>query len=155
MEPIRPERFVVVAISIVLVLYAGSLLAPVATVLTTNNNKSEIWSGWQVLGIGWLGLVFRNFAWLANALAGAAIMCLWVGFRRWGAAFSVLAFAAAWDLFRFNSQSVLADEGGGCCRQIVELHIGAWLWLLSLGILLLSALVLLFRPGMPSKERMS
>ena len=69
MEPIRPERFVVVAISIVLVLYAGSLLAPVATVLTTNNNKSEIWSGWQVLGIGWLGLVFRNFAWLANALA--------------------------------------------------------------------------------------
>ena len=119
--------------------WAASLALPVATF---GNGQGEIWSGWTVLMLGWLGFFLGQFAWIANFLFAVALIMLVRGRPPlvWGMMVGVLtsslaAHALSWnDVFRTGggTMPVLSYGPGYDLWIVVTLAAGLALCLASL-----------------------
>ncbi len=103
--------------------WTASLALPVATI---GEGTGELWHGWAVLLLGWLGFFLGQYAWAANLLFAMALILLVRGRPPliWGLMIGVLtsllaAHALAWtDVHR---------SGGGTV-PILAYWSGYYLW---------------------------
>jgi hypothetical protein len=120
--------------------WAASLALPVATF---GEAQGELWYGWTVLVLGWLGFFLGQFAWAANLLFAAALVLLVRGRPPlvWGLMIGVLtsllaAHALSWTTIYQTgggTASVLAYWSGYYLWVLVTFAGGAALCLASLG----------------------
>ncbi|HZG46668.1 MAG TPA: hypothetical protein VEZ41_10475 [Allosphingosinicella sp.] len=113
-------------ISIILGLgWAASLALPVATL---GDGQGELWYGWTVLLLGWLGIFLGQFAWIANFLFAAALLLLVRGRPPlvWGMMIGVLTSLLAAHAL---SWTTIYQTGGGTA-PILAYWSGFYLWVL-------------------------
>ena len=114
-------------ISIVLGLaWAASLALPAATF---GNEQGELWYGWAVLLLGWLGFFLGEFAWAANFLFAAALILLVRGRPPlvWGMMIGVLTSMLAADALTWNQ----VYQTGGGVAPVLAYWSGYYLWVLA------------------------
>jgi hypothetical protein len=114
--------------SIALVLglgWAASLALPVATF---GDAHGELWYGWAVLLLGWLGFFLGQFGWIANLLFAATIILLVRGRPPlvWGLMIGVLTSLLAAHALSWTS---IYQTGGGTA-PIMAYWSGYYLWVL-------------------------
>jgi hypothetical protein len=112
------------AVALVLGLgWAASLALPVATF---GGGAGEIWYGWAVLLLGWLGVFLGQFAWVANFLFAAVIILLVRGRPPlvWGLMIGVLTSLLAAHAL---SWTTIFRTGGGTA-PVLGYGLGYDLW---------------------------
>ena len=120
-------------------LYALSLASPaflfIKTLALTGSNTAspDVWSGLNVLLIGWLGVLILQFGWLANPFYYLSLYFLRA--RRWQAVIAssgiAIVIAVVNTLLLFK-QTVPGDEGGVTKLNLQRLELGYYLWATSL-----------------------
>ncbi len=99
-----------------------------------SKDPPDIWRGWEVLILGWLGLFYMQPAWLANFLILPLFACLW--FRKWKACGILAAIAVALALTSFSCIGLYLprDEGGVQHLRVAPLRIGFCFWVSSFAV---------------------
>lgn len=118
-------------------LYAIALALP-AIVFNQVESKDppDIWRGWEVLILGWLGLFYMQPAWLANFLILPILVCCWL--RKWKACGILAAIAIALALTSFCCLGLYLprDEGGIQHLRVAALGSGFYFWVISFAVCL-------------------
>jgi hypothetical protein len=98
------------------------------------------WPAWTILLSGALlvNSSYANIAWLANPVLFAA---WWAIFKRKAAAALVLSFAALALAASFLLAGEVVTNEAGFARPITGYRIGYWLWLASMALACLAALL--------------
>jgi hypothetical protein len=136
------SRLGVLAASLILYLIACALPA-----LYLAGDRTQTMRGVEVLALGWQGLLIGQFAWFANGPWLISLFLVW--FRRplTAAVLAFLAFALAQDTWRLFGQEIPADEGGVNQFYLERLGPGAYLWMASIALVVVGALVIRLRSG--------
>jgi hypothetical protein len=133
-----PTRAIVRTLLIVSILfYAISLTQPAYHVV--NGNPRLVYSGWNVLTIGWLGAFEGKFAWFANPV----LVSVWI-FAAKGRNSRAIATASVALLLALSfllNRQISVDEAGHY-GQIIHDGLGYWCWLASIALAFVAALVL-------------
>jgi len=113
-----------------------------ALVFLKTGGGTEQWPGFQVLVVGWLGILVEQFAWCANLVM--ALSLIFLLFRRWLAAaiLALVALAIAADTLLLFSHEVPADEGNVNKLQLVHLGPGFYFWVASMVVVVVGAIIL-------------
>lgn len=128
------RNYLVVLVS--LAVYLGSLFLPVFEF----QSHSPV-QGFEVLLLGWLGLLALNPAWLANPAFFVSLVLLLI--RKYRSA-SIFSFCAVLlGLASFFAKDWYFDESSG--TPITGLGTAFYVWMASLGLLLLGSLWLSIR----------
>jgi hypothetical protein len=93
-------------------------------------DNPEAWAAsWGLLLIGWMGVYFGVFAWLANPL----LLLSWMLFlrRKFGAAFVGSAAALLFALSFLLHSTIVASEAP-TYEPVTGYGLGYWLWLASM-----------------------
>jgi hypothetical protein len=137
-RPSHPARFIVLGIS--LILFSIACLLPALVFL--GNSGTDIWQGYRILFLGWMGPMFGQFAWCANPLLLVSMVTLVI--RRWVITIvvSILTLFLAANTFLLFFQEVPADEAGVNMLELQYLHVGAYLWFVSILTILIGAVIL-------------
>lgn len=124
-----------------LALYLIACACPALT-FRRNAGDIEVWPGFQVLAVGWLGLLYEQFAWYANPVM--VLSFIFLLFRRWPttAVIALVALAIAANTLRLFSQEFPADEAGVNKIRLEHLGIGFYFWVASLLAVIVGALIL-------------
>ena len=106
--------------------WAASLALPVATF---GEAQGELWYGWSVLLLGWLGFFLGQFAWIANALFAAALIMLVRGRPPlvWGLMIGVLTSLLAVHALSWTE----VYQNGGGTAPVLAYWSGYYLWVLA------------------------
>jgi hypothetical protein len=113
------------AVAIVLGLgWAASLALPVARL---GDGAGELWQGWTVLMLGWLGFFLGQFAWLANLLFATALVLLVRGRPPlvWGIMIGVLTSMLAAHALSWTS----VYREGGSTAPVLSYGSGYYVWI--------------------------
>lgn len=137
-RPSSPVRFIVLGIS--LILFSIACLLPALVFL--GNSGIDTWQGYRILAFGWMGPMFGQFAWCANPLLLISMVTLII--RRWVITIvvSILTLLLAANTFLLFFQEVPADEAGVNMLELQYLHVGAYLWFVSILTILIGAVIL-------------
>jgi hypothetical protein len=137
-RPSSPARFIVLGVS--LILFSIACLLPALVFL--GNSGTDIWQGYRILVFGWMGPMFGQFAWCANPLLLISMVTLVL--RRWviTIVISILTLLLAANTFLLFFQEVPADEAGVNMLELQYLHVGAYLWFVSILTILIGAVIL-------------
>jgi hypothetical protein len=101
-------------------------------------DNPEAWSAsWGLLLIGWMGIYFGVFAWLANPLLVLSWMLCVRG--KHGAALIVSTAAVLFALSFLLHRTIVADEAP-TYKAVTGYGLGYWLWLASMLIMAAGAL---------------
>jgi hypothetical protein len=121
------------------VAFAGSMMpAPFSTAARGATDAEGYASGLLLLLFGWIGVIDGTFEWFANPLLGLAWLLTLLGRHRDGAGFGACALGLALS-FAWRDR-VMVDEAGH--RDFVaSLNAGYWLWVLSMLLTVVAALV--------------
>lgn len=106
--------------------------------------NGTIWDGSYVLLFGWFGLVYFQFAWLANVIYPASLLCLALGWRLAASLVAAVQVFVACDMLSFPGAVIYLDEAGVNKSAVAGFSMGAWVWLAALALPLLA--ILLPRP---------
>jgi hypothetical protein len=103
--------------------WAASLALPVATF---GEGSGELWYGWTMLLLGWLGFFLGQFAWLANLLFAAALVLLARGRPPlvWGMMLGALTSMLAVHALSWTK----VHRTGGGTVDVLAYGSGYWLW---------------------------
>jgi hypothetical protein len=103
--------------------WAASLALPVATL---GDGPGELWYGWAVLLLGWLGFFLGQFAWVANLLFAMALVMLVRGRPPlvWGLMIGVLTSMLAAHALSWTS----VFREGGSIAPVLAYGTGYYLW---------------------------
>ena len=124
-------------------LWLVSLFLPAFGVYSSTVEQLEIWMGFSVLLVGWLGPIALNFAWFSNAgfLAASAILLssntrinLWL----------MVSLLLSFDAIRFSELPSTVSQ-----KEIYGLGWGAAVWILAMVTCIFAALIRLSE--VPSK----
>lgn len=116
-----------------LVLYGLSLAVPAFEFVQPYNRGLENWYGWKVLLMGWLGVFFYQFGWLANPLYIVNLGLLAKRLWRPTTILGIVTLAVGLNtLFLFNQK--VPYDGSGATAQLKSLQIGFYFWIVSLSI---------------------
>ncbi|MES2442871.1 MAG: hypothetical protein V4574_08575 [Pseudomonadota bacterium] len=97
-------------------------------------------NGWWFLVIGWMGLLFGEFAWLANFVL-YLVLGLLVARRQYPVLLMVLAVFLVIVVFGELGRTTMVDNEGGIAREIGQRFAGFYLWIAAIGGGALMALV--------------
>jgi hypothetical protein len=101
--------------------------------------NGAVWSGAQLLGLGWLGVLSGQFAWLANFF-WLGSMGFTLGRRPMIAlALAVGAVAIGLHMLALPGMVIPLDEGGVNQTSAAALAPGAWVWISALAAAALGA----------------
>lgn len=108
------------------------LVACATPALVFSGRGTVTWFGFEALAMGWLGIFFSQFAWLANPLLPFA--WLLVLFRRWTGAVvtTAVALLVAATTFMLYGAEIPGDEGGVTKLYFEYPHVGFAFWILSM-----------------------
>jgi hypothetical protein len=137
-RPSNPARFIILGVS--LLLFSIACLLP--SLVFFGNSGTDIWQGYRILFLGWMGPMFGQFAWCANPLLLVSMVTLVI--RRWviTIVISILTLLLAANTFLLFFQEVPADEAGVNMLELQYLHVGAYLWFVSILTILIGAVIL-------------
>jgi hypothetical protein len=128
-----------------LVLFLASLTQNGFCLLSHSTNECNGAPGWSLVALGWLQILvisevgpFVALAWLANPFLVAAWTCLLSSRRT--AALVLAAISGLLALSFLLGRSAQISEGGGP-DPITSYGAGYWLWLGSIGLAFLSAVL--------------
>jgi hypothetical protein len=124
-----------IALSASVALFLGSL-ATECFYVDRNGIADSYGIGMMLLLIGWLGVLTAIPAWLANPALLMAWATLFV--RQRLVAVVVAGLALGFSLSFLAQRDILVNEGGGK-SAIVGYGPGYWLWIASIGVLLVGA----------------
>jgi hypothetical protein len=99
----------------------------------------DVYLGYEVLLMGWMGAFLGQFAWFANLFW---LLSLFLAFlRRWILTLIAVALAlfVASDAFSFIGANVPLDEANVNSMTFLQYHVGFYFWLVSLAIVGLGA----------------
>uniref|UniRef100_B8HZP2 Uncharacterized protein n=1 Tax=Cyanothece sp. (strain PCC 7425 / ATCC 29141) TaxID=395961 RepID=B8HZP2_CYAP4 len=116
-----------------LILYGLSLAFPAFEFLHSRGPRIEVWPGWQVLFMGWLGIFFYQVGWYANPLYIISIGLWWGRVWKGVAVLGTIAIVLGLNTFFLFYQRVYAD-GAGATLQLQSLKIGFYFWIVSISI---------------------
>jgi len=86
-------------------------------------------AGWEALLFGWMGVLYGQFAWLANPLYAVALFCSAVARGRWVTLLSLgCVFIGVLTVTLFFTE-LPADESNVRKLRLQSLGPGAWLWM--------------------------
>lgn len=102
-----------------------------------NESGREIWSGLQIVIMGWLELLLGHIAWLANPLLAVAAVCLIFQKRLATVIFALLALLLSLETFTLFSGSLPGDEADVNRLYLHQLREGAFFWWGSLIVMLI------------------
>jgi len=130
------------------VVYLASLTCPQAFCVSGN---CTAWPGYGALLFGWLtvGQCWANSTWLANPLLLLAWILIVLG-RRIPAAVSAVAALAVSASFLAADKVIVND--GGFELMMTGVRLAYWLWLVSMAIALVAALLCAKQPDRSSAE---
>jgi hypothetical protein len=142
MQPPNPgwrDRLVVLFISMGLFLIA---CASPALAFKRTSSDMEVWPGFQVLMMGWLGLLFKQIAWYANPVMVLSLIFLLC--RRWLAAtvIALAALALAANTLVLFSTELPADEANVNKLRLEYLGPGFYSWVASIVAIIIGAIIL-------------
>lgn len=132
-EALKEEKFK----NISKILLGLSLLLYVASCLTTalifkrEGAPDEFMPGWNVLAVGWVGVLLNQWGWFANPFWLVALVC---GFLRFFKAGKIIVCTglviSVVSIVMLYSQEIPANEGMvGPPSKLSSLGIGFWLWM--------------------------
>ncbi len=122
------------------VLYGVCLYSEALTLSTRHLNTTEILTGYAVLEVGAVAVLYGQFAWLAN-VALCASWAYALGNKPDPVLYtSAVALLLSLHTLQFN-QSQITDKSGSCCLQIDHLHIGFYFWLASISAMVAASFV--------------
>lgn len=124
-KPSWKPRLLVLAISLAFYLTACALPA-----MTLENR--DVWYGWATLLMGWMGLFIGQFGWLANFPYLAALITLLCRQWRTTAILTAVAFLIGLHAFALLNREIPLDEGGVNKGTIVAIGMAPWVWLASI-----------------------
>ncbi|MGI8689083.1 MAG: hypothetical protein ACR2M3_10940 [Thermomicrobiales bacterium] len=136
-------RWVVIALALACygVACAVPALAFDAVYHQSSRPEPSVYSGGGLLALGWLAVLYGQVAWFANpALACSLVL---TAARRWraAAALALVALLLAAALLLFNRQHIPANEGGTADLILLRPLLGCYLWLGSIVVAGLGALL--------------
>ncbi|WP_174975685.1 hypothetical protein [Burkholderia contaminans] len=137
--PVRPPmgRATTVLLAISVLLY---LVAMFTAPFRTGAPAPHPWAdGWQVLLMGWMGVLVGIYAWLANPLVFAAWL---LTAKRYRAQAVMLAGLALLFGMSFLSQHQIAVDEAGNVEPVHLDAIGYWCWLASFAVAVVGAALL-------------
>jgi hypothetical protein len=117
------------AVSVVLFILA---LALPALELRRESGMSEIWRGYQALGLGWMGVFVGIGAWFANPFLLGAWICIGLRLRIVARVLAGIAVIIGVQTFFVVGTTVPMDEGGVNKAALGPLLPAAWLWFAGL-----------------------
>lgn len=138
------------------VLICGSILFFLACVFPAlefrrNENGIETWPGFQILIIGWMGMLIGQFAWFANPFLLGAALSLFLKRRRACVICAGLALLISLHTFALFGTTVPADEGGVGKLFLQRVREGTWLWLASIVVMLVGGCLARLDPRPPAQ----
>jgi hypothetical protein len=122
---------------IAMVVYAACL--PFDAICIDGNCSS--WPAWSLAAFGILGVLLSDpgIAWFANPILAFTWLSIFLNWR-WLAIAAGLG-ATALALSFLGHQTIIANEGG-LVQKITGVRLGYWLWVASMGLTVVSALLL-------------
>jgi hypothetical protein len=129
--------------SVLLFIFA---LALPALELRRESGVSEIWHGYQALGLGWMGIFVGIGAWFANPFLLDAWICLGLRLRIVARVLAGIAVIIGLQTFFIVGTTVPMDEGGVNKAALGPLLPAAWPWFASLLAALLASWLVQPRP---------
>lgn len=139
----------VLLIATFFVFYVLACACP-ALIFRRSSSEIEIWSGFRVLTIGWLGLLVGQIAWYANPVI--ALSLLFVLLRRWVLTLVVSGVSlliAANTLLLFFKE-LPADEGNVVKLRLEHVGFGFFFWLASILAIAVGSVILRRRDSVQS-----
>ena len=105
------------------------------------DGKCSDWQGWGALAFGWLVLAGAdaNMAWLANPMLLVAWISILLDRRLVALGFALGALVIGLSFLTF--ETVVTNEGG-VASAITGYRLGYWVWLASMAVTVLSALMI-------------
>jgi hypothetical protein len=140
-KPKQPWRRPLILIASSLVFYVLACAYP-ALIFRRSSSEIEVWSGFRVLTIGWLGLLVGQIAWYANPVI--VLSLLFVLLRRWGLTLVVsgASLLIAANTFLLFHKELPADEGSVVKLRLERLGFGFFFWLASIFAIVVGAILL-------------
>ena len=92
------------------------------------NNSTLVWPGWECLVRGLIAFFIGHVEILANPPFALASLALLSGFKKSGAACSVIALLLASETFALFSANIYMDEGGSNVAHLIGFGPGFYLW---------------------------
>ncbi len=126
----KQEKIRLTLLWLSMVLYVAACLTT-ALIFKREGSPNEAMPGWNVLAVGWVGMLINQWGWFANLflLLGLIFGFLRL-FRAGKISTSIALLVSAVSIPMLFSQDVPANEGGvGPPFKLAELGIGCWLWL--------------------------
>ncbi len=112
------------------------LLAPTQDGYYIEGSNPRAWvPAWGLLLIGWLGLFYGVFAWVANPLMAAGWLLCWLKKYRAGGALAAMAMLF---MLSFLLHSTVISSEAPTYSRISGYGPGYWLWIASAATLLLA-----------------
>lgn len=130
-------------LSISFVLFVAACISP-ALIMIGSQGESTM-DGLSALVIGWMGPLYEQFAWYANPLLFFGALALFLRFWKTSIVFIVLALLVAMDTFQLSTQEIPVNEALTATEHLQSVHIGFFLWISSIVVIGLGAIVLLIR----------
>lgn len=134
------QRWAVMCVVAALALYVGACLAP-ALEFQHNGGRTELKSGYELLLLGWLAVFAGQFAWFANPLLAGSLVCLGLKRSTSAAILAVLALVFAAQTLVLFGQTLPADEANVSQLALKRLAAGFAMWIGSIFLLLIAALL--------------
>ncbi len=108
--------------SIWMLLWAASLALPAAIMGPLDDN---VFPGWAILFIGWMGPLVGQFGWVANLVLPVVIILSIIRNPPIAVSFVVAAFQAILIVNALFWRKMYGDDGAG---QIVSFGLGYYIW---------------------------
>jgi len=132
-----------IPLAISLVLFVAACTSP-ALIMVGSQGESTI-DGLSALVIGWMAPLYGQFAWYANPLLFFGALALLLRFWKTSIVFVILALFIAMDTFQLSAQEIPVNEGLTATEHLQSVQAGFYLWLASIVVIGLGAIVLLVR----------
>jgi hypothetical protein len=129
----KPGSILLYPILMTLALYGLSLAVPAFEFVQLGDRKLQIWRGWEILMLGWLGLFYWQIGWLANHLYYINLVLVWKRFWRSSVILGIITVAVGLNTLFLFSQKI-PYNGAGATMQLRSLQIGFYFWIVSLSI---------------------
>ena len=125
------------------ILFVAGCISP--AIIFVGSRGESVMDGFSALVIGWMGPLYGQFAWYANPLLFFAALALLLRFWKTSIVLIVLTLLLAMNTFQLSTQEIPVDEALTATEHMQSVAIGFYLWITSISIIGLGAIVLLVR----------
>lgn len=135
----QPFYFPIAVAFLSVVIYITACVLPALEFIHTDGTHDELMIGANVLAMGWCGIFMLNLAWFANPFYIVSVVLLWLRKYKASIISATVALIIGAQTFLLFGHQWLADEAGIKHFQLKAIHIGTYIWLLSILIVLPAA----------------